>query len=438
MSYSNDIRKLIDIQDTNITFEENCVQVQKHRGLMTKFIKAKLSYTPNHCSVCGVKNRNYTIYKNGTKTSNIKLPTFGVYPTYLQLKKQRFFCKECKSTFIAQTKIVERNCFISNHTKAKILIKSTDAQSLTDIAKDSAVSPTTVQRVINKEARKYKPHYRYLPAHLSFDEFKYAKGQMAFEYVDAETGDIIDILNKRDSHTIKDHFIANYDRKTLDKVQTITIDMNAGYVSVIKEIFPKAKIIIDRFHIVQLVSRSMNITRVRVMNNFRTSNGEDMKKYRRLKRYWRLILKKRRNLSYTRYKFYVMFGQRLEVNVVEDLLNFEENLKYNYEFYQSILESIQDKDFHKLKSILSKINTNNLSKSMKTSVKTLKEHLPYIKNSLIYPYNNGRIEGINNKIKVLNRVAYGYRNFHNFKNRIMLHFKLKSVLNQKDTVYSAA
>ena len=75
---------------------------------------------------------------------------------------------------------------------------------------------------------------------------------------------------------------------------------------------------------------------------------------------------------------------------------------------------------------------------MKTSVRTLKKHLPYIKNSLIYPYNNGRIEGINNKIKVLNRVAYGYRNFHNFKNRIMLHFRLKSVLNQKDTVYSAA
>ena len=110
--------------------------------------------------------------------------------------------------------------------------------------------------MINKEARKYKPHYRYLPAHLSYDEFKYAKGQMAFQYVDADTGDIIDILNKRDSYTIKNHFIANYHRKTSDKMQTITIDMNAGYVSVIKGVFPKAKIIIDRFHIV----RSMKFT----------------------------------------------------------------------------------------------------------------------------------------------------------------------------------
>src|SRR5699024_7651725 len=68
---------------------------------------------------------------------------------------------------------------------------------------------------------------------------------------------------------------------------------------------------------------------------------------------------------------------------------------------------------------------------MKTSIKTLKKHLPYIKHSLIYPYNNGRIEGINNKIKVLNRVAYGYRNFHHFKNRIILHFKLKSIIQNK-------
>jgi len=67
--------------------------------------------------------------------------------------------------------------------------------------------------------------------------------------------------------------------------------MNAGYVNVIKEIFPQAKIIIDRFHLVQLISRSMNFTRIQVMNKLKTSNGEDMKKYRRLKWYWRLLLK---------------------------------------------------------------------------------------------------------------------------------------------------
>ena len=58
---------------------------------------------------------------------------------------------------------------------------------------------------------------------------------MAFEYVNAETEDIIDILTPRDNFTIKYYFIANYDRQVLNKVKTITIDINAGYVSVIKD-----------------------------------------------------------------------------------------------------------------------------------------------------------------------------------------------------------
>src|SRR5699024_4009042 len=123
------------------------------------------------------------------------------------------------------------------------------------------------------------------------------------------------------------------------------------------------------------------------------------------------------------------FGQRLEVNVVEELLSYDEDLKKNYELYQTLLKSVKDKNFNVFTDTLLVVDTKTISSYMRTSVKTLKKHLPYIKNSLLYPYNNGRIEGINNKIKVLNRVAYGYRNFSNFKKRILLHFKLRAVVN---------
>ena len=83
---------------------------------------------------------------------------------------------------------------------------------------------------------------------------------------------------------------------------------------------------------------------------------------------------------------------------------------------------------------------------MKTSIlkilrksKSLKEkHLYYIENSFLYPYHNGRIEGVNNKIKILNRIAYGYKDFYDFKNRIMLHFKLRPASKQKETHSKAA
>src|SRR5690625_1602470 len=183
----------------------------------------------------------------------------------------------------------------------------------------------------------------------------------------------------------------------------------------------------------------MNKTRISVMNALRTSNGEDMKKYRRLKRYWRLLLKYKKDLSYTEYKYYRLFGQRLEVNVVDELLSYHPDLKVNYEVYQELLRSIKEKNFKGLANILTTVKLNTISRYMKTSVKTLRKHLPYIENSLTHPYNNGRIEGINNKIKVLNRVAYGYRNFDNFKNRILLHFKLREIINkEKQSVYPAA
>ena len=49
----------------------------------------------------------------------------------------------------------------------------------------------------------------------------------------------------------------------------------------------------------------------------------------------------------------------------------------------------------------------------------------YIQNTCEYPTRtNGPIEGINNKIKVLKRNAYGSRNYSHFRNRIILITKM--------------
>ena len=110
---------------------------------------------------------------------------------------------------------------------------------------------------------------------------------------------------------------------------------------------------------------------------------------------------------------------------VEEKFAYYPVLKENYRLYQELLKAMSDKDFKALTSCLTRPVSPLISSYMRTSLKTLRKHLPFIENSFISPYNNGRIEGINNKIKVLNRVAYGYRNFQNYKNRIILHFKLK-------------
>lgn len=438
MPTTDDMRKILDIQDKNIFFEDNCVKHGKRKGKKCKFIYARLTYMPKACEKCGLLNENYTIYRNGNQVSRITLPSTGIYPTYLMLKKQRFKCKECEATFVAKTNLTEEKCFISNQIKSRVVIDSSRAQSVKDISQQNSVSESTTQRLIDLHAQTYKSHGDWLPANLSFDEFSFKKGQFAFVYIDANKGDLLDVLSSRKSQDLRNHFISHYSLKTRKKVQTITVDMNAGYVSLIPELFPDAHIIIDRFHLVQLINRSMNQTRIQVMNQFNTSNGEDQKKYRRLKRYWRKLLKRSASLLHTVYRYYPMFGVRLESTIVDELLTYNVRLKATYDVYQEVLWAISQNDFDLLTQILSKKQTK-ISKKMKTSLATLKKHLPYIKNTFTYPYSNGCIEGINNKIKVLKRVAYGYHNFLNYKNRILLHFHLRaSRIENKKSAFKAA
>ena len=68
---------------------------------------------------------------------------------------------------------------------------------------------------------------------------------------------------------------------------------------------------------------------------------------------------------------------------------------------------MKDKDINTLQTLLKQPLHETISMDFRRSVRTLKHHLSSIENSFMYLFNNGRIEGIHNKIKVLNRVAMG-------------------------------
>ena len=75
-------------------------------------------------------------------------------------------------------------------------------------------------------------------------------------------------------------------------------------------------------------------------------------------------------------------------DIVDYLINTSEELKQSYNVYQNILFALQNKSYNKLKQVLDS-NNDKISSYMKTSIKTLKKYLPYIKNTLNNPYHNG-------------------------------------------------
>ncbi|SEL38670.1 hypothetical protein SAMN04488099_12415, partial [Alkalibacterium pelagium] len=71
MPTSNDMQKVLDIQDKNLIFKDDCVTYGVLKGRKVKYIDCTLSYTPAECEKCHAPNNDYSIYKNGTQSSRV-------------------------------------------------------------------------------------------------------------------------------------------------------------------------------------------------------------------------------------------------------------------------------------------------------------------------------------------------------------------------------
>lgn len=379
------------------------------KGITYKIFEGYLSYKPEFCSKCGVVFDD-KFEKHGFITSNIKMPEVSGYKTILRLHKQRYLCKHCHKAFTLSTSITNYGCFISNNTKHNIARDLVKKRSEKDIASDNNVSPNTVERIMDSYYETQKLYKHYLPKFLSFDEFKSVKtadGAMSFHMCDGITGQTIDIIEDRRLDNLIKYFFY-YDYKARSRVQFIIIDMYSPYVSLIKKMLPNANIIIDKFHLTQLISKSLNKTRIMTMKKHKQH-------HRKFKRYWKLILKSRDELNSSKWKRFTCFKNLMTTtDVVDFLINLDNGLKETYWVYQDLLHAFKKNNFDLLNKTLNKQN-NNISSYMETSIKTLLEFLPHIKNTFNNNYHNGFIEGNNNFIKVIKRIAFGFRSFKMFK-----------------------
>ena len=424
MSQDYYILKTLNMKDENIHFYKEFVKEENIKGKRCLVYQGYLTYIPEYCPKCG------TIYdkkieKHGFKKSLIKVIPVSKLTTYLSLNKQRYICHHCNKTFTCTTNVVNYGFNISNNTKHSIAVDLIKKRSEKDIAIDNNVSPNTVERIIDSyyelDSKVYK---NTLPQVLSFDEFKSVKsadGAMSFHICNAKTGKTIDIVEDRRLNSLIKYF-SRYSRHSRMNVKYIVIDMYAPYISLKKMMFPNVKIVIDKFHLIQLISRALNKTRIRVMKKNKDN-------YNKLKNYWKNILKSRFELNCSSWKRYKCFKElTTEQDIVDYLVSLDKEFEETYQIYQDLLYAFQNNNFTVLETTLNN-KYNNISEYMKTSIKTLKGYVKYIKNTFNTGYHNGYIEGNNNFIKVLKRIAFGFRSFTRFKARIMI---CKGLINPKE------
>ena len=416
MTHTDYTKNILNIKDENIFFDENCLEICKINTINTKVFHGYLSYTPKYCDVCGCINEssNDIIKWDWKRGCKIRLPKVAGYNTVLLLDKQRFYCKHCHHTFIAKTNVVGFHKQISNDTELSIKLELMNKVSEKDIAKNNNVSHNKVNCIIHElSCKTILPGS--LPTIMNFDEFKATKdteGKMAFIITNNETGKTFDILPSRKSNYLRKYFF-RFPRKQRLKVKYIIIDLFGPYYDLFKQIFPNATIISDRFHIVTQANNALKCTRVQIMKH-------DKKNYNKLKHYWKSLQKCEDDLDKENKHYSKHFGKHIsEYEIVQYLINTNDCLKQTYKLYQGIIKSIRNKDINLFIKIIESKH-KNISEYMVKTLKTYNKFKNYIINSLKYKFNNGIIEGTNNLIKCIKRIAFGYKSFYHFKTRILL------------------
>ena len=411
MSINNSILKLLNMEDKNINFNENFVEERKIKNKRCLVILGYLKNDFEYCPCCGCINEN-TIIKKGTRNSLIKINKHAELTTYLDLTKQRYKCKNCNKKFYATTPEVNYRCHISKQVKLAILNCAKEMMCKSLIARLYNVSDNTVQSIFDTVFYNDTVYKDFLPKAICIDEFTFKKKTYAFNICNAKNGKTIDLVLDRTTNNL-DKYFSHYTEKARKRVKFVVMDMYSPYIDLIKKWFPNAKTIIDLFHIVQLLTKSLNKTRINVMNE----NKDDRNKF---KRYWRFILKSRFDLDTSTWnKFRCFKNLMTETDVVDYLLSKDKFFENSYDVYQDILYHLQHRNYEGFNKVVNK-EYKDISKQIQITLNTLKKYSKYIKNTLEYSYSNGVMERNNNTCKLIKRISFGFRNFRNMKSRIMI------------------
>ena len=124
MTHTDYTKIILNIEDSNIYFYENCLQIKEINNTKTKIFHGYLTYTPEYCPKCGCVNEGHKdiIKWNFKRNCKVKVTKVSNYQTILLLDKQRFLCKNCNRTFIATTDVVDFHKQISNDTRKAVIL----------------------------------------------------------------------------------------------------------------------------------------------------------------------------------------------------------------------------------------------------------------------------------------------------------------------------
>jgi len=349
------------------------------------------------CPVCNKKRRRAI----EVRQRKIRDMNFGYEKCFIVFEAYRIKCK-CGYRSMEKLNFVLPNEMITERF-ANHIFNLCEKMTLKDAAETAMIDWRTAKRIDKKKLQeRFKNLDNINPTRIGVDEIAHEKGHKYLTIVRDLDAGVIWVGEKRKKETL-DHFFTELGKEKSLKITVAVIDMWDPFIKSIKE-NTNAEIVFDKFHISKKINEAVDNVRKREFAKADKEERIEMKH----KRF--LILYRNENLNK---------DKREDLN---QLLALNKTLYESYILKEQALSIFQRKQRNvalvRLKNWKENVHESKIEEFQKL-LKTLEHYWYGIENYFTHHVTNGASEGYNNKINIIKRRAYGFKDLEYFKLKIL-------------------
>lgn len=325
----------------------------------------------------------------------------------IEFVARRFFCGECRCPFREELEWLPRNSRLTQRY-ADYVFEQCRRTSLQAVHFAERLGYKTVERLYYQRAEiTTRSSAPILVRQLGIDEIALRKGHDQFVLVlsDLERGCILQVLPDRKKETLMAYFAGWTDAQG-QAVREVAMDLWEPYAQAVEACLPHAQIVADRFHVMKLLNEQVTTARRLIQRDAPDPVRSVLKGGR-----WLLVRNETDLSEEQKERLHAMF-------VVAPSLGTLHALK---ERFRAIFEAPLSRELAnwRLHGWIAAVQRSGLC-ALATFVGTLRRRLSHILNYFPTRLSSGRVEGLNAKIKLIKRCAYGFRNFAHFALRVQV------------------
>jgi len=385
-------------------------------------VELMVEQTPGliRCPACGgraqVKERPVVHY--------VDLPVYGT-PMSLAWKKHRLRCPNAscakRSWVLEDHRIAAKNCLLTTRAAKWATVQVGGGRTVTEVAAELACDWHTVNDAVTTYGRALLAADRKRlnqTTAIGLDETAFVKSasQSRTDYAttvaDVENHQIIDILPSRHYVEVAG-WIDKQPAAWKERIRYGALDMSATYAAVYSVVLPKAAQVVDPFHVISLANRCLDTVRRRVQSEQTGHRG------------------RRDDPLYRARRVLLLGEEKLDAQATERLWSLLElgdpgaEVAIAYRVKERLRDFYRTRDPDEARRLLDELQAHCLKKAMPPEIqklgRTIRAWFDKICNYHLARMSNGPTEALNNLIKRIKRIGFGFRNFENYRIRALLY-----------------